>query len=311
MLAEKRLYESVCNEYKQTIEENNGNEVFVIGQLDNNGIVDSIKVCGRGNEHAVPVSLEAKNACVLIHNHPSGNLTPSDEDLMIASRAAENAQGFYIVNNLVSKINVVVEPILPKKLKKLNVESIGKYLSYGGALDKLSENFEERKSQIQLTKSIAEAFNKNLVGIFEAGTGVGKSFAYLIPAMIWAAGNKERVIVSTGTINLQQQLIEKDIPFAEKISGKKIKAVLMKGRQNYICKRRLEEATKDRDFFDENQEQFDSIVEWNKTTSNGSRSDLSFMPSENVWSRVNSEADVCMGMRCIYHDSCYVMQVRK
>ena len=60
MLAEKRLSESVCNEYKQTIEENNGNEVFVIGQLDNNGIVDSIKVCGRGNEHAVPVSLEAK-----------------------------------------------------------------------------------------------------------------------------------------------------------------------------------------------------------------------------------------------------------
>ncbi len=311
MLAEKRLSESVCTEYKQIIEENENNEVFVIGQLDNNGIVESIKVCGRGNEHAVPVSLEAKTAAVLIHNHPSGNLTPSDEDLVIASRAAENAQGFYIVNNSVSKINVVVEPILPKKLKKLNPESIGKYLSYGGALDKLSENFEERKSQIQLTKSIAEAFNKNLVGVFEAGTGVGKSFAYLIPSIIWAVNNKERVIVSTGTINLQQQLIEKDIPFAEKISGKKIKAVLMKGRQNYLCKRRLEEAAKERELFDDDAEQFDSISEWNKTTSTGSRSDLSFMPSESVWSRVNSEADVCMGMRCIYHDSCYVMQVRK
>lgn len=311
MLAEKRLSENVCNEYRKIIEENNGNEVFAVGQIDSDGIVDSIKICGRGNQHAVPVTLESKNAAVLIHNHPSGNLTPSDEDLIIASKSAENAQGFYIVNNSVNKINVVVEPILPKKIKKLKCESIAKYLSYGGALDRLSEKFEERQSQIQLAKSIAESFNKNLIGVFEAGTGVGKSFAYLIPSIIWAVNNNERVIISTGTINLQQQLIEKDIPLAEKITGKKIKAVLMKGRQNYICKRRLYDASKERELFDEDIEQFDSIVEWNEVTQNGSRSDLSFMPSESVWSRVNSESDNCMGMRCLYHDSCYVMKVRK
>ncbi|NLK46288.1 MAG: DEAD/DEAH box helicase family protein [Treponema sp.] len=311
MLTEKRLSEAVCKEYKQIIQNNDDNEVFVIGQLASNGIVDSIKVCSRGNKYAVPLTMESKNASVLIHNHPSGNLTPSNEDLLIASKAAENAQGFYIVNNSVTKIYVVVEPILPKKLKKLNCTAIGEYLSYGGPLAKLSENFEERESQINLAKFIAESFNKNLVGIFEAGTGVGKSFAYLIPSIIWAVKNKERVIISTGTINLQQQLVEKDIPLAEKISGKKIKAVLMKGRQNYICKRRLNDAATDRELFNDDVEQFESIIEWSKTTSTGSRSDLSFLPQESVWSRVNSEADMCMGMRCVYHDSCYVMQLRK
>ena len=117
----------------------------------------------------------------------------------------------------------MVEPILPKKLKKLNVESIGKYLSYGGALDKLSENFEERKSQIQLTKSIAEAFNKNLVGVFEAGTGVGKSFAYLIPAMIWAAGNKERVIVRQVQSICSSSLLKKIFLLRKKFQARRLK----------------------------------------------------------------------------------------
>ena len=311
MLAEKRLSEAVCAEYADSIKKADGNEVFAIGLLGANGIVESITVCARGNEYAVPVTKGASSAGVLIHNHPSGNLTPSEEDLMIASRAAENAQGFYIVDNSVQHIYVVVEPVLPRKIKKIDVEKIGGLLSAGGALDNVSEKFEERPSQVNLAKAVAETFNKNKVGVFEAGTGVGKSFAYLLPAIFWADKNKERIIISTGTINLQQQLIEKDIPLAEKISGKKIKAVLMKGRQNYICKRRLADAAKDRELFDDDIEQFNSIIEWNETTASGSRSDLSFLPTENLWSRINSESDNCMGMRCVYHDSCYVMKVRK
>ena len=122
--------------------------------------------------------------------------------------------------------------------KKVNELEAGGYISQGGSLSKISESFEERPVQVELLKHIVTAFNENKIAAFEAGTGVGKSYSYLIPSALWALTNNERVVVSTGTINLQQQLCEKDIPAVEKIIGKKIKYVLMKGRQNYICIRR-------------------------------------------------------------------------
>ena len=117
-----------------------------------------------------------------------------------------------------------------REIQLIDCEEAGGFIAKGGPLSKLSEAFEERPVQIELLKSIAGAFNQNHIGVFEAGTGVGKSYAYLIPAILWATKNKDRVIISTGTINLQQQLCEKDIPAVEKILGKKIKFVLMKGR---------------------------------------------------------------------------------
>ena len=196
-------------------------------------------------------------------------------------------------------------------MRPLDVESAGSYLAEGGPLSVISENFEERPVQIELLKHIAESFNRNAVGVFEAGTGVGKSYAYLIPAMIWALNNKERIVISTGTINLQQQLCEKDIPQAQKIIGKPVKFVLMKGRQNYVCRRRFADVTAQRELFDDDVEILDKISEWVESTSTGSRSDLSFMPSESLWGRINSESDACMGMRCPFHSDCFVMKMRK
>ncbi|MDE5798461.1 MAG: helicase, partial [Treponemataceae bacterium] len=123
--------------------------------------------------------------------------------------------------------------------------------------------------------------------------------------------NKERVVISTGTINLQQQLIEKDVPLAQKIIGKPVKAVLVKGRQHYVCLRRLDDAGKERDLFSDDQETFDRIAAWAKESKTGNRADLSFMPPESVWSRVNSETDLCAGMRCAFREKCFVMRVRK
>ena len=147
--------------------------------------------------------------------------------------------------------------------------------------------------------------------MFEAGTGVGKSFAYLIPAILWSVQNKERIVISTGTINLQQQIFEKDIPFAQKITGKKIKALLVKGRQNYICLRRYFETINEIDLFTEEQEELDNIKEWLKITKSGDKSDLSFMPTESLWQRINSESDGCRGQLCPHKDKCYVMKVKK
>ena len=184
------------------------------------------------------------------------------------------------------------------------------YLSKEGPLAKISKDFEERKSQIELLTEITEAFNANYITAYEAGTGVGKSFAYLIPSMLWSLANQEKVVISTGTINLQQQLSQKDIPSAEKIIGKKVKAILLKGRQNFICRRRMNDLSSERDLFDTELQTLDRIAEWVKTTSTGSRSEVTFEVSDNLWSRVNSESDACMGLRCPFREKCFVMKVR-
>ena len=193
----------------------------------------------------------------------------------------------------------------------LNIENLASLISAGGAMDSLTENFEQRDSQIKLLKGICHAFNEDKIAVFEAGTGVGKSFAYLIPAILWSVQNKERIVISTGTINLQQQIFEKDIPFAQKITGTKIKALLVKGRQNYICLRRYFETINEIDLFTEEQEELDNIKEWIKTTKSGDRSDLSFLPTESLWQRINSESDGRRGQLCPHKDKCFVMKVKK
>ncbi len=307
-----RLSQEVILFLRNEIKNANGNEIFATGCIDSTSCVKTITVHARGHDTAVPVvPLELSEVSVLIHNHPSGNLKPSQADLAIASKAAQNAQGFYIINNDVTDVYVVVEPVKERIIQQLNAQELSLYISSGGPLETQSEYFEQRDSQIELLKSITNSFNNKTIGIFEAGTGVGKSFAYLIPSIFWAINNKERVVISTGTINLQQQLYEKDIPLAQKITGKEVKTVLLKGRQNFICKRRLNDAQHEKDLFTEESDELELIAKWAHKSITGNKSDLSFLPSENVWQRINSESDACMGMRCIFHESCFVMQLRK
>ena len=302
---------SVIKYIRSEIASSNENEVFFVGEINHDGKVTSVSVGSRGNLHSVPVNQDLKRkGSVLIHNHPGENLTPSDADLSVAAVSSENAQGFYIINNDVTEIYVVVEPVLPKVIKKLDVDDAAFYISKDGPLAKINENFEERLSQIELLKNIAKTFNQNKTGVFEAGTGVGKSYAYLIPSILWAVQNNERVVISTGTINLQQQLCLKDIPQAIKITGKPVKFILMKGRQNYICKRRLQDALNSKDLF-ENNDDLDRIAQWQDSCDTGSKSELSFLPSESVWNRINSESDACMALRCPYYSQCFVMKVKK
>lgn len=312
MKIEQYLSSEVIKKIKDAIVDADGNEVFFTGKLDEKGIVTQIKIGSRGSEHTVPLNFsDVREGEVLIHNHPGGNLTPSGADLGVASEVSQNGKGFYIINNSATDIYVVMEPVLPKKITKLSEDDAGFYISNGGPLSKIYKGFEERPVQIELLKQIAKAFNENKIGVFEAGTGVGKSYAYLIPSILWSVTNHERVVISTGTINLQQQICEKDIPAVEEILGKKIKFVLMKGRQNYICKRRLNDAASILDLFENESDELKKIAEWSQETENGSKSDLAFMPSENVWTKVNSESDACMGMRCPFHTECFVMKMRK
>jgi ATP-dependent DNA helicase DinG len=306
-----RITESVIKTFRESIQEASGNEVFATGNINEDGILNTISIHARGNENSVPLHLESLNHSVLLHNHPSGVLYPSQADMSIAAHCGENGQGFYIVNNDVTNLYVVVEPIKPKKIEKLDQFEVVSYLSFGGPLEKISPYFEERSSQLELVKSVCKSLNENLIGVFEAGTGVGKSYAYLIPAILWTIKNKERIVISTGTINLQQQLYEKDIPNAEKVTGKKIKTVLIKGRQNYVCLRRLRDTMNEKDLFSEETEELDKIYKWAQESGTGSKSDLSFMPTESLWQKINSESDACKGMRCAHRENCFVMKTRK
>ena len=231
----ERFSEEVIASLRRDIAEAGGNEVFWAGNIDENGIVVSVTLGSRGQIDEVVINQSvARAGNVLIHNHPSGYLEPSDADMSIAVHASDSAVGFYIINNDASNVYVVVEPVKPKVTVYLDADQTASYLSAGGPLSKKNPLYEERPSQLALVKAICEAFNKDQVAVFEAGTGVGKSYAYLVPAMLWAKYNKERVVISTGTINLQQQLMEKDVPATISLLGLEhdIKAVLLKGRQN-------------------------------------------------------------------------------
>jgi ATP-dependent DNA helicase DinG len=151
------------------------------------------------------------------------------------------------------------------------------------------------------------------MALIEAGTGTGKTLAYLLPVITHALSNKERVVVSTNTINLQEQLINKDIPFVKQVLQAPFKAVLVKGRSNYACKRKLQEAEQDLGMFSEEGElsELKSIIEWSKTTKEGSRADLSTIPSPTVWEKVQSESDTSLKTKCRFYKECFFYQARR
>ena len=194
----------------------------------------------------------------------------------------------------------------------IDTEQLSQLLQKGGSLDSQVDYFEQRDAQIRLLKEVSNAFNTNRVAVLEAATGVGKSFAYLLPALSWVHNNsEERVVISTGTINLQQQLFEKDIPQALKFTGISVKALLLKGRQNYLCKRRLQDLINEKDLFSDEIEELDRLVAWANETDSGDKSSIPFMVKESFWQRVQSESDACLGTKCPYYESCFVMKLRK
>jgi ATP-dependent DNA helicase DinG len=200
---------------------------------------------------------------------------------------------------------------------KLNTEQIISALCEGGSVASRLTSFEPRKSQLDLLELIVRGFNEDALVMAEAGTGVGKSFAYLVPAMFFALANKEKVVISTATITLQQQLFEKDIPLVAQSmsdifgSEKKIKSVIMKGRGNYLCLRRLGETIQEPPIFEFDYDELKHITEWSKTTKTGAKNELTFMPSESTWASVCSESDLCLGNYCPHREMCFILALRK
>jgi len=173
--------------------------------------------------------------------------------------------------------------------------------------------YEYRIQQLEMAEAISQAFHDSAHLIIEAGTGVGKSFAYLLPAIDFAINMSERVVVSTNTISLQEQLINKDIPFLQKIFPHPFKVALAKGRGNYLCLRRLENViTFERGLFQtQDEDELVRIHQWSAETNDGSRSDLRPQPKANVWDQICSERDLCLGLsKCPYAKQCFYQKAR-
>lgn len=192
------------------------------------------------------------------------------------------------------------------------VREMEEMFSSSGGLSS-SPDFEYRPEQQQMAMAVAGALDNTHVLCAEAGTGVGKSLAYLIPAAKFAMETGRKAVISTHTINLQEQLIGKDIPLANKILGGKLKAALLKGRGNYLCPLRLKRAMQQTgDLFSTGEaEELKAIWDWAEGTTNGTRSDLDFQPMPKVWSQICSEGSVCTHRTCGRNGNCFYQKARK
>ena len=192
------------------------------------------------------------------------------------------------------------------------VERVHAFFSKSGPLSK-ARNFEFRPQQQEMAAAVAKALEEERHLVIEAGTGVGKSLAYLAPAILFALEHHKKAIVSTHTINLQEQLVHKDIPILKKVLPVEFEAALMKGRQNYLCPRRLERALQSAKelFTGPEASELQRLAEWASTTRDGSLSDLSVEPDPKVWTQVCSEAHICTQKTCGQNPRCFYQQARK
>jgi len=192
-------------------------------------------------------------------------------------------------------------------------------LGDGGLIAKRMAGYESRPQQLDMAHAVAKAITTQQHLVVEAGTGVGKSFAYLVPAILAATqsrkpnGERRRIVISTHTIALQEQLIAKDIPFLNAILPVEFSAVLVKGRSNYISLRRMQGAMEraGSQFDSEPMAQLKQIRKWSEETGDGSLADLSFRPLTEVWEEVQSEHGNCLGKRCSTYNDCLYYRARR
>jgi len=292
----------------------NGNEVFFLGRTDENSVVVEVEPLARGSRDAVAAIVIAVSfGDVVLHNHPSGDLTPSNADLEIASILGNQGVGFYIVDNGVERCYQAVSAFARKTVEHLSYPEIEQFFAPGGVLSGSLEGYEYREEQSRMAFAVAEAFNGERVAVIEAGTGTGKSLAYLLPAVLWAVRNRERIVISTNTINLQEQLIRKDIPFLQEKGRLAFRAVLVKGRSNYLCLRKLASVEKEPSLFKDDGKagELEALLQWSRKTAEGCRNDLSFIPTGDIWEEVCCEADQCGRAKCSQYGRCFFYSARR
>ena len=250
---------------RDEVERAGGREVCFLVDVTPQRLLVEPRAVARGNRAAVlAAARDAPEGSVMVHNHPSGILEPSDADLATAARLWEEGLGSAITDNLAGALYVVVEPPEPREVSPLDPDELEGLLAPGGSLARHHSGYEDRPGQRQMLRMVTELYNQEGVGVVEAGTGTGKSVAYLLPAAAWARTNGERSVVSTATINLQEQLVAKDLPLVRDVLGEELTWALYKGRGNYVSIRRARLAAESGPvlFEDDRSAELSGILEW-------------------------------------------------
>jgi ATP-dependent DNA helicase DinG len=304
-----------------------GNEVFFLGRAEG-GVVVAVEDFCRGNAHMVPVLRRvARGWDVAIHNHPGGDLTPSDADLHVAAELGDMGLGFFIVDDAALRVYAVVK-IVPREAPPPPVDAgtVARALGPGGPVaGALGADFEPRGEQERMAALVGRALTEGRIAAVEAGTGTGKSLAYLVPSLLRAVRARERIVVSTATIALQEQLVRKDIPLLLEAwpaiaalepgtPAEKPKAVLMKGRSNYACLRKVEDLGQGPEAVYESEAERDEVatlLAWARRSREGSREELPVVPSAGAWEKVSVEADACTRTACRNYQECFYFRARR
>jgi ATP-dependent DNA helicase DinG len=211
-------------------------------------------------------------------------------------------------SHLVSAITPIsITPAPPENLPNLH-----DFFAPGGILSRSTLAFEHRRGQYDMARAIESAFKEKRHLIVEAGTGTGKTLAYLLPALRMAREKQQRIIISTGTKNLQEQLFFKDVPFLESLLGP-LKVCYMKGRSNYLCRHKLY-ALRDNPLLNglEEIDQFHHIANWEKTTETGDRAEIDALPETSpLWQKLDARTEACLGQTCPDWERCFVTTMRR
>lgn len=313
---------------RREIEAAAGSEVFFLGRCDPAGVVIEVEVAARGNRSAVPALLaRAAGFQAAIHNHPSGDLTPTASDLRAAALLASFGVGFLIVDDPVERAYEAVpvprtrRPMnrRPQGPQPLDPAEVAAFFREQGPLARvLGGAYEPRPAQVQLAEAVALSFREEGVGLYEAGTGTGKTFAYLVPAALQALRTGEKVLVSTATKNLQSQLTQKDVPALAAAldlpEDAPLRVTVVKGRSNFVSLRRAAEAAEQTQIAFEGegeQEEVRRLAAWAKTSETGDRAELSPPPTWDAWEHVVSTSDNCLGRECPRFRDCHFFAQRR
>jgi ATP-dependent DNA helicase DinG len=182
--------------------------------------------------------------------------------------------------------------------------SARQFFSRNGALSQWHPNYEYRAGQVDMAEGVESALAEKRHLIVEAGTGTGKTLAYLVPALL----SGKRIVVSTGTKNLQEQLFFKDVPFLQQHFSRPLKVCYMKGRNNYACRQKIYDAEKEPILTGlEELADFQTIQQWEKSTEFGDRAEISTLPeASSAWAKIDARADLCTGQKCPNFERCFI-----
>lgn len=298
-----RMEPEAAEHLRQLIREAPRGEVFAIGEVTSRVIV-SLAPTRRGEPGGAELLDRPRPGQVVLHSHPSSDPTPSELDRRLIERYARGGVGFVIVDRDVSVDRWEVEP---GRAGEQVVASEALEAFFGEGLASALEGWEARPEQLQMARRVARCLEEQRPLLCEAGTGTGKSLAYLAPAALWAQANDAMVVVSTFTKALQMQLLASDLPLL-RAGGLDVRTAVLQGRNNYLCRRRLQLLVEDGSSDDD---ALAELWDWSRITEEGTRAELAFPVPAGLWERVLSDHDLTLSVGCPHYAECHYYRARR